>query len=227
MHDTLKVWSSASWYLWLVIALQTLILRPWIYCLPAVCLPFSNSFWKELDHSAGTPLHERESSIQFCREFFLTQIFWLSVWVAPHRCISQNVLMRNKRRENFFSLPSLLLSSLSWKWSLNFYYLGWLIKPVSPKGNQSWIFTGRTYIEAETPILWPPDVKNWLIGKDPDAGKYWRQEQKGTTGWDGWMASPTQWTWVLASSGNWWWTGKSGMLQESDTTERLNWTDWF
>ena len=54
------------------------------------------------------------------------------------------------------------------------------IKPVHPKGNQSWIFIGRTDAEAETPILWPPDVKNWLLGKDPDAGKDWRQE-KGTT----------------------------------------------
>ena len=55
------------------------------------------------------------------------------------------------------------------------------IKPVSPKGNQFWIFIGRTDVEAETPILWPPDVKNWLIGKDPDAGKDLRWEEKGTT----------------------------------------------
>ena len=55
------------------------------------------------------------------------------------------------------------------------------IQPVHPKGNESWIFTGRTDAEAETPILWPPDVKNWLIGKDPDAGKDWRQEEKGMT----------------------------------------------
>ena len=54
------------------------------------------------------------------------------------------------------------------------------IKPVNPKGNQSWIFI-RTDAEAETPILWPPDVKNWLIWKDPDAGKDWRWEEKGTT----------------------------------------------
>ena len=55
------------------------------------------------------------------------------------------------------------------------------IQPVHPKRNQSWIFIGRTDAEAETPILWPPDVKNWLTGKDPDAGKDWRQEEKGTT----------------------------------------------
>ena len=87
------------------------------------------------------------------------------------------------------------------------------IKPVNPKGTQSWIFIGRTDAEAETPILQPPDAKNWLTGKDADAGKDWRQEEKGMTGWDGWMASPMLWTWVLASSGSWWWTGKPGMLQ--------------
>ena len=87
------------------------------------------------------------------------------------------------------------------------------IQPVNPKGNQSWIFVGRTDAEAEAPILWPPDGKNWLIRKDPGAGKDWRREGKGTTEWDGWMASPTQWTWVWASSRSWWWTGKPGVLQ--------------
>ena len=65
------------------------------------------------------------------------------------------------------------------------------IQPVHPKGDQSWVFIGRTDAEAETPILWPPDVKNWLFGKDPDAGKDWRQE-KGTredkmVGWHHWL----------------------------------------
>ena len=55
------------------------------------------------------------------------------------------------------------------------------IKPVNPEGNQFWIFTGRTDAEAKTPVLWPHDAKNWLIGKDPDAGKDWGQEEKGTT----------------------------------------------
>ena len=72
------------------------------------------------------------------------------------------------------------------------------IKPINPKGNQPWIFIGRTDAETEAPILWPPDVKSQLIGKDPDAGKDWRQEEKGTTedkvvGW-----SSIQWTWVWA-----------------------------
>ena len=55
------------------------------------------------------------------------------------------------------------------------------IQPVNPKGDQSWIFIGRADAEAETPIFWPPDAKNWLIGKDPDAGKDWRREEKGMT----------------------------------------------
>ena len=66
------------------------------------------------------------------------------------------------------------------------------IKPVNPKGNQSWIFIRRTDAEAEAPILWPPDMKSWLTGKDPDAGKTWRWEEKGTTedemvGWHHWL----------------------------------------
>ena len=66
------------------------------------------------------------------------------------------------------------------------------IQPVHPNGNQSWIFIGRTDAEAETPLLWPPDVKNWVIGKDHDAGKDWRWEEKGTTedkmvGWHYWL----------------------------------------
>ena len=59
------------------------------------------------------------------------------------------------------------------------------IKPINPKENQSWIFIGRTDAEAETPIFWPPDAKNWLPGKDLDAGEDWSQEEKGTTEDDG------------------------------------------
>ena len=65
------------------------------------------------------------------------------------------------------------------------------IQPVHPKGDQSWVFTGRTDVEAETPILWPPDVKSWLIGKDPDSGKDWRQEkdmlEDEMVGWNHWL----------------------------------------
>ena len=76
------------------------------------------------------------------------------------------------------------------------------IKPVNPKGNQPWIFIARTDAEAETPILWPPDAKNWLIGKDPDAEENLRARgEGGNRRWDGWMASLTQWTWVWSNSG--------------------------
>ena len=101
------------------------------------------------------------------------------------------------------------------------------IQPVNPKWNQSWIFIGISNAEAEAPVLWPPiNAKNWLIWKDPDLGKIEvlrRREQQR-------MASLTRWTWVWARSRSWWRTGKPQMLQslgckQSDTTERLNWTE--
>ena len=109
------------------------------------------------------------------------------------------------------------------------------IQQVHPKGNQSWVFIGRTDVEAETPIFCPSDVKNWLIWKDPDAGKDRRPEEKDDRGWHGWMASPTQWTWVSVNSGSWCWTERPGMLQSMsservrhDWMTELNWTEpWF
>ena len=117
-------------------------------------------------------------------------------------------------------------------WSLELPTLGspldCKIKPVNPKGNQSWIFIGRTDTEAEAPILWPHDVKNWLLGKDPDAGNDWRQEKKGTTedemvGWQHRLnghdfeqaLGDTEGQGSLACCSPW--GGK-----ESDMTERLN-----
>ena len=98
------------------------------------------------------------------------------------------------------------------------------IKPVNHKGNQSWIFIGRTDAEAETPILWPPDVKNWLLEKTLMLGRLKVGGEMDDRGWDGWMASPTQWTRVWASSGSWWWTGKPGMLQSMGSQRvRHNW----
>ena len=102
------------------------------------------------------------------------------------------------------------------------------IKPDNPRGNQPWIFIG--WIDAEALILWPPDAKSWLIGKDPDAGKDWRQEKGMTENEMVWMASPIQRAWVWANSRSWWWTGKLACCspwgcKESDTIERLNWTD--
>ena len=88
------------------------------------------------------------------------------------------------------------------------------IQPVHPKGNQSWIFIGRTDAEAETPILWPLDSKNWLTGKDHDARKNWRQEEEGTTedkivGWHHQLDGHE------FEHGTWQWTGKPGVLQST------------
>ena len=83
------------------------------------------------------------------------------------------------------------------------------IKPVNPKGDQSWVFIGRTDAEAETPILWPPCEKSWLTGKDPDAGKYWRQEEKGMTedemtGWHHRLnGREFGWTWGVGDREAW------------------------
>ena len=85
------------------------------------------------------------------------------------------------------------------------------IQRVHSKGDQSWVFTGRTD-EAETPILWPPHTKSWIIWL-----WYWERLRAGgegdNRGWDGWMASPTQWTWVWVNSGSWGWTGRPGILR--------------
>ena len=92
--------------------------------------------------------------------------------------------------------------------------LGSGIKPLSPEGNQPWIFIGRADTKAEAPVLWPTDVKSWLIRRDPDVAKDWKQRGQGDNrGWDGWRVSPTQWTWIWANSRRWWRTGKPGMLQ--------------
>ena len=105
------------------------------------------------------------------------------------------------------------------------------IQEVHPKGNQSWIFIGKTDAKAETPILWPPDAKNWLTGKDPDAGKDWRQEEKGMTedemvGWHHRLGGHEfeQAPGVGDGQGSLACCSPWGR-KESDTTERLNWTD--
>ena len=96
------------------------------------------------------------------------------------------------------------------------------IQQVHSEGDQSWVFIGRTDVEAKTLILWPPDVKSWLTGKDPNAGKEWGQEEKGAT--EDEMASPNQWTWVWVNCGSWWWTGRPGVV-ESMGSQRVghNW----
>ena len=105
------------------------------------------------------------------------------------------------------------------------------IQQVHPKGDQSWVFIGRTDVEAETPILWPPHAKSWLIGKDSDAGRDWGQEEKGMTedemvGWHHQLKGH-EFEWTLGVG-----DGQGGLAccdscgrRESDTTERLNWAE--
>ena len=110
------------------------------------------------------------------------------------------------------------------------------IQPVHSKGDKSWVFIGRTDAESETPILWPPDAKSWLIGKDPDAGRDWGQEEKGMTedemaGWHHWM------TWLYGHEFEWTpgvGDGQGGLAfcnswgrKQLDTTERPNWTELY
>ena len=107
------------------------------------------------------------------------------------------------------------------------------IQPVHSKGDQSWVFFGRNDAKAETPVLWPPDAKSWLIGKDSDAGRDWGQEEKGMTedemaGWYHWLdGREFEWTPGVGD-------GQGGLTccnswgrKESDTTEQLNWTEWL
>ena len=157
---------------------------------------------------------------------------------------------------------SKVLSSLSygfsrshvWMWELD-YKAGWVlnnccfwtvvlektlqspldckeIQPVHAKGDQSWVFIGRTDVESETLILWSSDANNQLIGKY----RFWESLKAGgegdNRGWDGWMASPTQWTRVCKASGSWWWTWKPGVLQSMGSQRvahnwatELCWTD--
>ena len=106
------------------------------------------------------------------------------------------------------------------------------IQPVHPK-DQSWVFVGRTDVEAEIPILWTPDAKSWLIGKDPDAGKDWRQEEKGMTEdemvrWHHWLKGHEfkQAPRVGVGQGSLVCCNSWG-CKESDTTEHLNWSEWL
>ena len=106
------------------------------------------------------------------------------------------------------------------------------IKPVNPKGNQPWVFIGRTDVEAEAPIICPPDAKSWLIRKDPDAGKDWRQEQKGTTEYEmvGWHHQLNGHEFEQARGVG---DGQGSLAccspwshKELDMTKWLNWTKW-
>ena len=143
-------------------------------------------------------------------------MIWLDYkesWVLKNWCLWTVVLEKT------------LESPLDWK----------EIQPVHPKGDQSCVFIGRTDVEAETPIFWPPDAKSWLIGQKPWCWERLRAGGEGDDrGWDDWMALPTRWTWVWVDFGSWWWTGRPGVLQfmglqrvGHDWATELNWTESY
>ena len=180
----------------------------------------------------------------------------LSLWKESYHQPRQNI----KRQRYYFVNKGLssqiygFSSSHVWMWKLD-YKESWApknwcfwtvvlektlessldckeIQSVSPKGNQSWVFIGRTDAEAETPILWPPDAKKWLIWKDSDSGKDWRQEVKERQRVR-WLDGITDlWTWVWGDSRSLCWTGRPGVLRfmglqivGHDWANELNWTE--
>ena len=127
--------------------------------------------------------------------------------VVMHGCESWTIKKAECQRTDAFKLSC-------WRKLLRVPATAKAIKSVNSKGNQSWLFIGRTVAEAETPILWPPDVKNWLPGEKPWCWKRLKAGGEGENrGWNGWMGSLTWWTWVWVASGSWWWTGKPSVLK--------------
>ena len=190
--------------------------------------------WLDLLTAQGTlksllQHHNSKASILLLWAFFMVQL--------SHPCVE--FPKRNSDPESMETCRLKYLGAvnfcLSDYWS---HFTPWKIVRMRSKenkswsqANQSWVFIGSTDVEAETPVLWPPDAKSWLIGKDPDAGKDWWQEEKGMTedemvGWHhrlnghgfGWTLGVGDGQGVLACCSSW---GR----KESDTTERLNWTE--
>ena len=142
--------------------------------------------------------------------------------VVMYRCESWSVKKAECRRIDAFEL---------WCWRR---LLSKEIQPVHSEGGQSWVFFGRKDAKAETPVLWPPDAKIWLIWiSRPWCWERLKAGGEGANrGWDGWIASPTRWTWVWVNSGSQWWTGKPGVLRfmrlqrvGHDWATELNWTE--
>ena len=165
--------------------------------------------------------------IQKQRHYFAKKVHLVKAMVFPvvmYGCESWTIRKAEGRRIDAFEL---------WCWRRLFLESPLdckEIQPVHPKGNQPWIFIGRTDAEADDPILWPPDVKTWLIGKDPDTGKDWGQEEKGMTenemiGWCQWL-NGHGFVWTLGVD-----DGQGGLVccgswghKEFNTTKWLNWT---
>ena len=123
-----------------------------------------DSILKSRDITLATKVHLSQSYGFSSSHVWVWELDYKESWALKNLCF-WTVVFKTFEQFKTFESP------LDWK----------EIQPVHPKGDQYWVFTGRTDVEAETSILWPPDVKNWLIGKDPDPGKDWRQEEKGKT----------------------------------------------
>ena len=137
-------------------------------------------------------------------KYVLKSIFYI-MWLLPQEKIFKKLSLG-------VSFGTNVCLIVQWR---NKHSRGWYTeaKPINTKGNQHWIFIGRSVAEAETPILWPPDAKNWHW-KRPWCWERLKARGEGDDrGWDGWIASLTNWTWVWAGSGSWWWTGKPSLLQ--------------
>ena len=144
--------------------------------------------------------------------------------VVMYECVSWTIKWAELQRIDAFELwcwRRLLRVPWTGRWSNQF-----ILKEINPECSLEGLI-----LKLKLQLIFrTPDAKNWLIWKDPDAGKDWGQEKKGMTGWDGWVASPTQCTWVWVNTVSWWWTGRPGVLwawghKELDTTEQLNLTD--
>ena len=172
----------------------------------------NNSFWSNIKKQRHYFVNKGPSSLSYgfsSGHVWMWELDYKESWVLKNWCFWTVVLQKT------------LESPLDCK----------EIQPVHRKGDQSWVFIGRTDVEAETPILWSPDVKSWLIGKDPDAGKDWGQEEKGTTedemvGWHhrhnrhgfGWTPGVGDGQGGLVCCSSW-------GCKESDMTEWLNWSN--
>ena len=153
-----------------------------------------------------------------------TKVYLVKAMVFPvviYGCESWTVKKAEHRRIDAFEL-------WCWRRLLRVPWTARRIQPAHSEGNQSWDFFGRNDAKAETPVLWPPHAKSWLIGKD------WCWEELGAggegddRGCDGWIASLTRWMWVWVNSGSWWWTGRLGMLRFMglQTKSRTRLSDW-
>ena len=144
--------------------------------------------------------------------------------VVMYRCESGITRKAEHQRIDAFEL-------WCWRRLLRVPWTGKETQPVHSEGDQPWDFFGRNDAKAETPVLWPPHVKSWLIGKDSDARRDWGQEEKGTTedemaGWHHWLdGREFEWTPGVGDGQRGLACGNSWDRKESDTTERLNWTE--